>query len=69
MTRACFVILVHGERAPIVLGPMLEELRGACMRELKGRYAGSCLHTLDVTAGPRGKVTVKARKLELEGQS
>jgi nucleoid-associated protein YgaU len=50
MPTSRFVILVHVDRAPVLLGPMLEETRTQHMREMRERYPHCRLHALDVVA-------------------
>ncbi len=68
MTRSCFVIVVHGDRSPVLLGPMPETTRTQHMRELHDRYGESCgLHALDMTARSANKVSVKVKRYEQQG--
>lgn len=53
------LILVQGNRAPQVLGPMSEEMRLETFRDLRQRYADCTLHLLDLRVRRSGKLTVK----------
>lgn len=66
--QAHFAILVHGDRAPMLLGPMLEQARVQHMRELRRRYRQSGVHALDVAVCPGGRLTVKASPFEPEDE-
>ncbi len=68
VTKACFVILVHADRSPVLLGPMSETTRTQHMRDLRDRYGLSCgLHALDVNARSAARVTVKVKRYEQQG--
>jgi hypothetical protein len=68
MSTSQYVILVHGDRTPVLLGPMSEEMRLQTLRDLRARYQGSGLHTLDITARSTGKVTAKINRYEQKGE-
>ena len=69
VVQAHFVILVHRDRAPMLLGPMLEQARVQHMRELRERYADSGVHALDVTVRSGDRVTAEVKRYEPEGDS
>ena len=63
VTKSSFVILAFDDQAPVVLGPMSEEMRTQHMRELRRQYGPNCgLHELDVTARSATKVSVKVKR-------
>jgi hypothetical protein len=68
MTRSCFVIVVHGDRAPVLLGPMSEDMRAETLRELLSRYQACGLHTLDLNARSPDRVTATVRRYEPRGE-
>lgn len=48
-----FIVLVHADRAPLLLGPMSPEVRAQHVRELHARHPQAGLHELEVQAdGP-----------------
>ena len=59
--KSCFVILVHGDRAPVLLGPMSEKMRVQHMRDLRQRYSDCGLHALDINARSTNKVTARVK--------
>ena len=67
MSKSCFVILVHGDRAPVLLGPMSEDTRTQTLRDLHTRYRGAGLHTLDVNARSANRVTAIVKRYEPQG--
>ena len=69
MTTSCFVVLVDGDRAPAVLGPMSAEVRTQHIEELSQRYGpGVGLHTLDVEADGPSRVSVTINRYEPKGE-
>ena len=68
MARSCFVILVLGDRAPMVLGPMAESMRVEVMRDLSARYEHCGLHVLDVEANGPDEVSANVKRYEPEGK-
>jgi DNA-directed RNA polymerase subunit RPC12/RpoP len=65
--RACLVVMVHGDRAPTVLGPMSEEMRQEVMRDLSARYAHCGLHALDIEASGTERVSATVKRYEPKG--
>ena len=68
MAKSSFVIMVQGDRAPAVLGPMSEEMRALHIRELSARYGPTCgLHALDVESDGPDQVSVNVKRYEPKG--
>ena len=62
MTTSRFVIMVQPDKAPIVLGPMSDEMRVECLRDLRKQYGPECgLHELDINARSATRVTATVR--------
>lgn len=69
MPRSCYVIMVLGDGAPVLLGPMSPDVRTDVMRDLQGRYGPtSGLHALDIESGGPGRVSVIVKSYEPEGE-
>lgn len=65
MTRSHFIVLVHDDRAPLLLGPMSVEMRCQHVRELRARHPTAGLHELDVEVRGPTKIGVRvSRALE-----
>jgi hypothetical protein len=65
--RSLFVILVQGHRAPMLLGPMSPEMRTQHLAELRNRYPGTGLHTLDVESDDQAGIRVRVERYEPQG--
>jgi hypothetical protein len=68
MANSIFVIMVQGDRAPALLGPMSPEMRTDIMQDLQTRYGPTCgLHAMDIeTDGPE-RVSVNVKRYEPKG--
>jgi hypothetical protein len=65
MTVSHFIVLVHADRAPVLLGPMSLEMRAQHLRELHVRHPEAGLHELDVEVRGSTKIGVRvSRALE-----
>ena len=63
--KSCFIVLVHSDRAPLLLGPMSVEVRVQHLRELHVRHPEAGLHELDVEVRGPAKIGVRvSRALE-----
>jgi hypothetical protein len=57
MSVSRFIVLVHADRAPLLLGPMSIEMRSQHVRELHARHPQAGLHELDIQADGPEQVT------------
>ena len=69
MTISRFIILVHNDRAPVLLGPMSESVRIEHMRELRARHQQAGLHELDIAASGCDQVEVSINPCPVEVES
>ncbi len=64
--KSLFIVLVHADRAPLLLGPMSGEMRAQHVRELHARHPEAGLHELDVEVRGAAKIGVRvSRALDL----
>lgn len=62
MTVSHFIVLVHGDRAPLLLGPMSVEVRAQHLRELHVRHPEAGLHELDLEARTVKRIGVRVSR-------
>lgn len=67
MSVSRFIVLLHADRAPLLLGPM-GSMRSQHVRELHARHPQAGLHELDIVADGPDQVTASiSRALEEVG--
>lgn len=65
MPQALFVVMAHGDRAPVLLGPMSPDMRTRVMQDLHARYGPECsLHAMDLESDGPGRVTARINPYE-----
>lgn len=60
--KSCFIVMVHADRSPLLLGPMSPEIRGQHLRELHARHPEAGLHELDLEARTVKRVGVRVSR-------
>jgi hypothetical protein len=66
MMKTLFVVLVHADRAPLLLGSMSVDARAQTIRELRVRHPEAGLHDLDVEVRGSTRLGVRvSRALEV----
>lgn len=60
--KTLFVVLVHADRAPLLLGPMSLDARAQTIRELRVRHPEAGLHELDLEARTVKRIGVRVSR-------